>query len=61
MAQENIFTTIAQGIGNTNQNVVDLYNLVQEAMAKINEIHDALYPEDIAEPTSDGTTTTDKK
>jgi prefoldin subunit 5 len=27
---KNIFQTIAEGVGNTNQNVVDLYNLVSE-------------------------------
>jgi hypothetical protein len=61
MAQEqNIFQLIASGVGNANQNIVDTYKLLEEVLEKVNEIHSALFQTNIAEPTSDGTTTNDK-
>jgi hypothetical protein len=44
METKNIFSVIAEGIGNTNQNVVDLYALVKEIKTKVDEIHDVLFP-----------------
>jgi hypothetical protein len=61
MAQENIFSIIAQGVGNANQNIVDTYTLLEKLSIRIDEIHSALFPQDIAEPTSDGATTNDKE
>jgi hypothetical protein len=45
---------MAEGIGNINQNVVELYRLVEEQSIKIDAMYDAMYPEEISEPTSDG-------
>jgi hypothetical protein len=44
METKNIFQIIAEGIGNTNQNVVDLYALVKEIKTKVDEMHDVLFP-----------------
>jgi hypothetical protein len=61
MAQENIFAVIAQGVGNANQNIVDTYKLIESLAEKIEDIHRALFPEDMSEPTSDGTAKSDKE
>jgi hypothetical protein len=53
MAQENIFSIIAQGVGNANQNIVDTYKLLESLTEKINEMHEALFKTDIA-PNEDG-------
>jgi hypothetical protein len=53
MAQENIFSVIAQGVGNANQNIVDTYKLLEGLVEKINEIHDVLFQTNIA-PNEDG-------
>jgi hypothetical protein len=61
METKNIFSVIAEGIGNTNQNVVEVFNLMQENNRLLMEIHSILFPKDLtAEPTSDGTATNDK-
>jgi uncharacterized coiled-coil DUF342 family protein len=58
MEQKNIFQVIAEGVGTTNQNVCELFKLVQEvsdkvdainakiddASAKISSVESALYP-----------------
>jgi hypothetical protein len=44
METKSIFTTIAEGVGNTNQNVVELYTAVSELRQQIAEIHSALFP-----------------
>jgi hypothetical protein len=58
MEQKNIFQVIAEGVGTTNQNVCELFKLVQEvsekvdtlgakiddAAAKIASVESALYP-----------------
>jgi hypothetical protein len=46
MESKNIFQIIAEGIANTNQNVVDLYKVTEELSAKVDTIHAALYPGD---------------
>lgn len=50
---------IAEAIGNTNANVVDLYNLVKSQGEKIDAIHTALFP--TAAPTEDGATTNENQ
>jgi hypothetical protein len=56
---KNIFQMIAEAIGNTNANVVDLYNLVKSQGEKIDAIHTALFP--TAAPTEDGATTNENQ
>jgi hypothetical protein len=42
--QQNIFTIIAEGVANTNRNVVDAYAEIQTLSQKIDLILQALYP-----------------
>jgi hypothetical protein len=43
MEQKSIFQVIAEGVATTNQNVYDLYALVDKVNAKIDKIEAALY------------------
>jgi hypothetical protein len=54
METKNIFSVIAEGIGNTNQNVVDLYALVKEIKTKVDEMHDVLFPPTAQATNEDG-------
>jgi hypothetical protein len=44
METKNIFSVIAEGIGNTNQNVVEVFKLMQENNTLLSEIHAAMFP-----------------
>jgi hypothetical protein len=59
MDNKNIFQIIAEAVGNTNANVVDLYNLVKSQNEKIETIYTALFP--TAAPTEDGATTNENQ
>jgi hypothetical protein len=43
MENKSIFTVLAEAVGTVNQNVVDLFALVDEQAKKIDEIHSALF------------------
>jgi hypothetical protein len=45
--ENNIFSIIATGVGNANQNIVDTYKLLEDIADKIDEIHQVLFPQDI--------------
>jgi AAA+ superfamily predicted ATPase len=40
MAENNIFTTIAQGVGNANQNIVDTYKLIEQLAVSVTTLTD---------------------
>lgn len=44
--ENNIFSIIATGVGNANQNIVDTYKLLEGMANKLDEIHQALFPQD---------------
>jgi hypothetical protein len=49
----NILEQIAVGVGNINQNVVDLYKLVSEQQRMIDELHAALFKDLTVESTEE--------
>lgn len=55
MESKSIFTVLAEAVGTVNQNVVDLFALVDEQAKKIDEIHSALFsPTNDIKPANDG-------